>query len=139
MASGIYNRLKSDLMSKNVDLTGDTIMVALMGVGHAFSAAHNVWSDVSANELTQGDWVGYLDGGTTLDGLSVSGTTTVKWNATDVTWTASTIIAYHAVIYDVSNSNSLICSIDFGAAKSTEAEDFKIRWDNTNNAIIMLT
>ena len=139
MASGIYNRLKEDIMTKKVDLSGDTIMVALMGVGHSFSAAHNYFSDVSSNQIDPLSFVGYVGGGAVLGGLSVAGTTTTKWNASDVSWPSSTIIAYHAVVYDASNSNSLICSIDFGGAKSTEAEDFKIRWDNTNNAIIMLT
>jgi len=139
LSSGIYNRFKQDCLSGLVDLTGDTIMCALMKVSHAFSADHNVWSDVSANEIDPSGFVGYVSGGATVDGLSVYGTTTAKWNAGDVSWPLSTIISYHAVLYNASNSNSLMCSLDFGGAKSTEAEDFKIRWDNDVNAIITLT
>ena len=139
MSSGIYNCFKQDCMTKRVDLSGDTIMVALMSDSHVFSAAHNYWSDVSANEIDPSGFVGYIQGGNTLSGLTVYGTTTAKWNATDISWNNSTIIAYHAVIYDATASGALICSIDFGGGKSTEAEDFKIRWDNAVNAIITLT
>jgi len=139
MASGLYNRFKQDVMKKLVDLSGDTIMVALMTSSHSYSPDHNVWADVSVNEINPSGFVGYLAGGGTLSGLTVYGTSTAKWNATDISWPSSTIIAYHAVVYDASNSNSLILSLDFGGAKSTEAEDFKIRWDNDINAIITLT
>ena len=139
MSSGIYNRFKQDVLTKKVDLSGDTIMTALMGAGHSYSAAHNVFSDVSANEIPASGFVGYIQGGATVNGLSVAGSSTVKWNAADVSWADSTIIAYHAVLYDANNSNSLICSLDFGGPKSTEAEVFKIRWDNVTNAIITLT
>jgi len=139
MAGGIYNRFKQDCLKKLVDLSSDTIMCALMTSSHAFSADHNVWSDVSINEINPSGFVGYVAGGATVDGLSVYGTTTAKWNASDVAWPLSTIIAYHAVLYDANNSNSLICSLDFGGPKSTEAEDFKIRWDNSVNAIITVT
>jgi hypothetical protein len=139
MSSGIYNIFKQKCMTGEMDLSGDTILVGLMTNSHAFSASHNYWSDVSSNEINPSGFVGYIAGGGTLDGLSVYGTTTAKWNAADITWNDSTIIAYHAVVYNASASGALICSIDFGAMKSTEAEDFKIRWDNIDNAIIMLT
>ena len=54
MTSGIYNRFKANLMNKEVDLEADTIKVALLNNSHSFTATHNTWSQVSANELASG-------------------------------------------------------------------------------------
>jgi len=53
-----------------------------------------------------------------------------KWNATDSAWTTATFTAYHAVIYDSTAGNDLICSIDFGGAKTVSAGTFTIQWDS---------
>jgi hypothetical protein len=126
MASGIYNRFKANLMNKVIDLEADTVMVMLMTTVHAFTATHNVIGDVSANEITG---TAYVAGGAELTGKSVTQAATTKWDGTDVTWAASTITAYHAIIYnDLAGSDELICSIDFGGAKSSSEGDFKIAW-----------
>lgn len=127
MASGIYSCFKGDLMEKQVDIGngGDTIKVALLDDSHAFDAANAVWGDVSANEISG---TGYVADGATLASQAVTEATTTKWDAADVAWTSSTWTAYHAVIYDATNTNSLICSIDFGAAKTVSSGTFTIQW-----------
>ena len=137
MASGIYSCFKEDLMTKAVDLVNDEIRVILLNNSHAFNAAHATYADVSANELAATG--NYASGGALLSGKSVTAGATTLWNATDTVWSSATFTAYHAVIYNVTNSNSLICSIDFGSDREVTAEDFKIRWDNTLNAILTLT
>lgn len=127
MASGIYNRFKANLMTKEIDLEADTIKAALLNDSHAFSAAHNQWSEVSANELANGN--GYTTGGEALVSKAVTQAATTKWDAADVEWTSATFTAYHAVIYDDTLLNDdLICSIDFGGAKTVSAGTFKIEW-----------
>lgn len=128
MASGIYTAFKEDLMTKTVNLGsgGDTIKVALMNNSHAFSAANSVWSDVSANEASG---TNYTAGGATLGSQSVTAGTTTKFDAADTAWSTATITAYHAVLYDTTNTNSLICSFDFGGAKTATAGTFTIVWD----------
>jgi hypothetical protein len=123
-------------MTGAVDLATDEIRVILLDNDHAFDAAHTTYASVLGNELASAG--NYDTGGQQLVGMSVTVGTTTKWNATDVTWVNGAFTAYHAVIYDVTNSNSLICSIDFAIAKTVLNEDFKIRWDNTSNAIITL-
>ena len=134
MASGIYNRAKANWFNKEVDLEADTINVALMATGHAFDAAHNTWSQVSANEMSG---TGYDAGGKALEGKAVTQAAVTKWDATDIVWTVATFTAFHAVIYDISATSNLICSIDFGGGKSVSGGTFTIQWDAAG--IITLT
>jgi len=115
-------------MEKQVDIGdgGDTIKVALLDDNHSFTATNTVWGDVSANELGSGD--GYTTGGETLGSQTVTVAATTKWDAADTAWSAASFTAYHAVIYDVTNTSSLICSIDFGAAKTVSSGTFTIQW-----------
>ena len=127
MTSGIYNCFKGDLMEKQVDIGdgGDSIKIALYDDSHAFTATDTVYT--ATNELaTTG---GYTQDDKALAGQAVTTAATTKWDATDTAWTAATFTAYHAVIYDVTNTNSLICSIDFGAAKTVSSGIFTIQWN----------
>ena len=127
MASGVYNRFKANLMNKVVDLEADTIKVALLNNSHSFTAGDNTWSQVSANELANGN--GYTTGGATLASMVVTQAATTSWDAADVSWTTATFTAYHAVIYDTTASDNLICSIDFGGAQSVASGTFTIQWN----------
>lgn len=124
MASGIYSRFKANLMNKVVDLEGDTINVALYDDSHAFNAAHTDYT--TDNELATAG--GYTQGGSALAGKAVTEGATTKFDATDHAWTSATFTAYHAVIYDSTAGNDLICSIDFGGAKTVSAGTFTIQW-----------
>lgn len=134
MASGIYERFKANLMNKEVDLEGDTIKVILLDDSHSFTATDNVKGDIVANEVTGTE---YVAGGATLSGKGVTQAAATKWDATDVTWAATTITAAHAVIYDSSVTDNLICSIDFSGNKSSASGDFTIQWNSSG--IITLT
>lgn len=126
MSSGIYNRFNANLMNKEVDLEADTIKVMLLDDSHSFTATHNQKSEIVANEISG---TGYTAGGEELASKAVTQGATTKWDAADVEWTTATFTAYHAVIYDDTLTNDdLICSIDFGAAKSVTAGTFKIQW-----------
>lgn len=126
MASGIYNRFKANLMNKIIDMEADTIKCMLLDNSHAFSAGDNVIGDVSANEISG---TGYTAGGATLAGKAVTQAATTKFDATDTAWTTATFTAYHAVLYDDTiATDDLICSIDFGAAKTVTAGTFTIQW-----------
>ena len=122
--SGIYNIFKANLMNKEVDLDTDVIKVALYDGTHAFTASDTVYT--TSNEITG---AGYTAGGATLANTTVSGTTTVAFDADDAAWSDATFTAYGAVIYDTSVSNNLICTIDFGGAKTVADGTFTIQWD----------
>jgi hypothetical protein len=125
MASGIYNRFKANLMNKEVDLEADTIKVALYNNSHSFTATDTDYT--TTNELATAG--GYTQGGAALAGKAVTEAATTKWDATDLAWTSASFTAYHAVIYDSSVSNDLICSIDFGGAQTVTNGTFTIQWD----------
>ena len=126
MASGIYNCFKGDLMEKQVNLAtaGDTINVALYDNIHAFNATDTVYT--TTNELATAG--GYTQGGATLAGQTVTTAATTKFDGTDTAWAAATFTAYFAVIYDSTNADSLICTIDFSGAKTVAAGTFTIQW-----------
>jgi hypothetical protein len=127
MASGIYNCFKGDCFEKQVNLGtgGDTIKVALYDNSHAFTATDTVYT--STNELATAG--GYTQGGATLANQSVTTGATTKFDGDDTAWTTATFTAYHAVIYDSTNTSSLICSIDFGGAKTVASGTFTISWN----------
>lgn len=139
MASGVYTRHLANLMSKLVNMHsgGDTFKVALLDNSHSFNPDHNVWTDVSANEISG---TGYTTGGEALTGQSVTQDDTndlAFWDATDVEWTSATFTAYHAVIYDDTVSDNLVLSIDFGGEKSVTSGTFTIIW--SANGIFRIT
>jgi len=128
MASGTYDVLKVDLYDGSVNLAsgGDTITVALYDNVHAFSAGDTVYT--STNELPTA--TGYTQPGQTLAGQTISlATNTATFDATDISWTSATFTTAHAVIYDTTNTSSLMHSIDFGGDQSVTAGTFTIVWN----------
>lgn len=136
MASGIYDRFKANLMNKIVDLEADTVIVILLDDSHGFTTTHNNLTDVSANELATAG--GYTQQDKELGSKAVTQAAITKWDGADVEWTSATFTAYHAVLYDETASNDLICSIDFGGAKTVTAGTFKIQW-HTNGILTLAT
>jgi hypothetical protein len=143
MASGIYDVFKEDLMDASVNLAfgQDALRVALMTTGHTASTTpadfqtDAVWADVSADEIAG---TGYTANGELLANQSVAVATGVAtFDGDDTTWVVATFSAYHAVIYDATNANSLICSIDFGGIQSVAGGTFTIEWNSSG--IISLT
>ena len=129
MASGIYDCFKMDLPGKQVNLAtgGDTVKVTLYDNNHAFAATAVTYT--TANELATAG--GYARGDKSLSGGDISCTSnTVTWDATDISWTSASFTAYHAVIWDSTNTNSLICSIDFGGAETVYSGTFTIQWNS---------
>ena len=128
MASGVYNAFLTDMFDGSINLSngGDAIKVALLNNSHTFTATNAVWADVSANEISG---TGYTAGGGTLDNQALTGTATVTWDADDEEWLTATFTAYHLVIYDTTNTNSLIASYDFGGAEQVTAGTFTIQWN----------
>lgn len=133
MASGVYNIFKSELMKARINLTSDTIKVALLNSNHTFdpsSVVNQAWSDISVNE-TSG--TGYVSGGKILSGTAVNVDNNDNegvFSANNATWSASTITASHAVIYDdTTTPKFLIASIDFNQEVSSTNGNFQIQWD----------
>ena len=103
--------------------------MALLSALASFNATHDVFSDVSANEVTG---AGYTAGGQTIANKAVttddSGSLGV-FDADDLTWPSSTITARYAAVYDETAGNRLICLIDFGESYASSNDNFTIRWN----------
>lgn len=81
--------------------------------------------DAACTEVANGN--GYTTGGATLANKAVTEASRVtKFDADDVQWTSSTIIARYAVLYEGEN---LLVWVDFGENKASEAGTFKITWN----------
>lgn len=131
MASGVYNNFKAELMngSYNLGSGGNTLKLALLNNSHSFVAENDVFSDVSANQISG---TGYTAGGATLANQAVSIDDTDDegvFDADDVSWTTASFTAYHGVLYNTSVTNDLILSIDFGGAQTVTAGTFTIQWN----------
>jgi len=137
MASGIYDVFKEDMMdgSINIDTGGDTIKIALMDNSHPTASgdlqSDATWADVSANEIDNTSGSSYTEGGgETLAGQVVAVSSgTASFDATDQQWTSATFSAWHAVLYDTTNADSLICTIDLGGEQTVSAGTFTIQWN----------
>jgi hypothetical protein len=113
---------KADFLGGVIDLDTDVIKIALYTSAATLSAATTVYS--SANEVVGAN---YVAGGNTLTGGVITiDTTTAIVDFADSTWSAATITARGALIYDSSKSNKAIAVLDFGSDKTSTAGDFTV-------------
>jgi len=128
-----FNAARKFLLDGTIDLDTDTIQVALVSSAYTFSAAHTVWANISANEVSG---TGYTAGGQALanKALTYDGSA-AKFDADDTVWAASTITARWAIMYKVGTinglTNPLLCAYlldDTPADVSSNNADFTIQW-----------
>lgn len=116
--------------------TGNTFKIALYTSSATLSATTTAYT--TANEVTG---TNYTAGGNTLTNITptTSGTTGYT-DFNDTTWTASTITANGAMIYNNTNSNRAVAILAFGGDKSSTAGDFTIQFPtaDASNAIIRI-
>ena len=130
MASVVYNSFKNAIMGGGINLSADTVKVALVSAYTPDIDNDTTYADITGEVIGS---TGYTTGGETLTNLSLTQDNTDNegvWDADDVTWTTSTITASAAVIYDTTYSNQLICFIDFGSSKSSSSSNFTIQWNS---------
>jgi len=134
MASKLYGSFIAKSLNKEIDWDSDTIKVALVASTYTPDQdAHDYYDDVVADQVSG---TGYTAGGATLASKTVSysgGTNKLVLDAADVTWSASTITARYAIVYDaqtgVNSTSPLIGYVDFGADQSSSSGNFTITWD----------
>lgn len=109
MAVGTFTLYRANLDDLRMqDLTGATVKIALVSSSYtpdATNTGHSLWSEVSANEIANGN--GYTTGGATLATDTVSTTTNGwKYDSDDPAWTASggAIPAWRYAVMYVSGS-----------------------------------
>lgn len=101
---------------------GSTFKIALYTNSASFDATTVAYT--TSNEVVG---TGYTAGGNTLINITpVSSSTTAFADFEDSIWTAATITARGAMIYNTSSGNPAVAILDFGADKTSTAGDFTI-------------
>ena len=103
--------------------TGDTFKIALYTSSASLDATTTAFS--TTNEVSTSGT--YTSGGGTLTSVTptTSGTTAIC-DFSDVSFTSATITARGCMIYNSSDSNKSVATIDFGGDKTSTAGDFTI-------------
>lgn len=132
MASLIYNDFKESLLNGSINLSSDTIKIALVTSSYTPDQdAHDNFDDVT-NEVTG---TNYTAGGNTLT-VTVSQDNTNNrgvFDANDTSWTSASIANIRgAVIYKstgTASTSKLICYIDFGQDQNVINGTFQITFN----------
>lgn len=125
----------------SVNLDTDTIKVALFtnsvtGADANASEAYGSGTWATTNEVTSS---GYTAGGITLANPSLTTPSSGSFRLTDtntgVAWTTVTFIARGALIYDVTASNRVLGTINFGSNQTVAGGTFTITWDSVDKIL----
>jgi hypothetical protein len=117
--------------------TADTFKVALFTSSATLSAATTAYS--TTNEVATAG--GYTAGGNTLTVVAPTSTgTTAFLDFNDSTWSAATITANGALIYNSTQGDKAVAVLAFGADKTSTAGDFTIQMPtaSSTDAIIRI-
>jgi len=128
-----YGQALMKALNKEIDWDSDTIKVMLCTSSYTPDQDTHVYKDVSVTNEVEGD--GYTAGGATLASKTIgytAGTNVIKLDAADTVWTASTITARYAVIYDDTpeSNKPLLGYVDFGEDEESTSTDFTIQWSS---------
>lgn len=129
---------KQALLDGEMDFSSDTsqtFKIALFTSSATLDATTTAYS--TTNEVSG---TGYTAGGNTLT-ISTNPTTsgtTAYLSFSNTTWSAATLTARGALIYQSGGSNPAVAVLDFGADKTSTAGDFTIQFPtaDASNAII---
>lgn len=127
----LYNHT-SRLFANGSNAAADTYKLKLYSAA-TFNAADTALSGVTGTEATTG--TGYTAGGQALTNVAVTTVTTndAKFDADDVTWTASggSISAAYGILYNDTDANDPpLAFIDFDGTQSAgDGTDFKVVWN----------
>ena len=117
---------------------GDTFKIALYDNNASFTAATTAYT--TSDEVVGS---GYTAGGNTLTNIDpTSSGTTAFLDFADTTWSAATITARGALIYNSSAvGNPAVAVLDFGADKTSTAGDFTVVFPtaDASNAIVRIS
>jgi hypothetical protein len=130
-----YGNLVLGILNKEVDWDSDTIKVSLHTSSYSPDQDTHDFQDDLTNEVSSSG-TNYTTGGNTLASKTTgytAGTNVAKFSAGSVTFSAVTLTARYAVVYDASGgsagANRLIAYVDFGADVSPVAGDLVITWN----------
>lgn len=127
----LYNHTAARFAS-GANAESDTYKLILC-TSATFNAADATFAAITKTEVANGN--GYTTGGVSLSNVVVSTVTTndAKFDADDVTWTASggPLTASYAILYNDTDANDPpVAFIDFGGSQTAgDTTQFKIVWN----------
>ena len=127
----LYNHT-AKRFGEGTNASGDTYKLMLCTAA-TFDAADATLAEITKTETSNG--AGYTTGGQALTGVAVTTVSTngAKFDANDVTWTASggPITAAYGIIYnDTDTDDPPVAFVDFGGTETAgDGTDFKVTWD----------
>lgn len=127
MAVTIYHGFKYLQFTNSIDLLSDTIKIMLVN-GYTPNAAHQYRDEVEAEEVIG---TGYIDGGKTLAGRSVSSVSPITFDADNVDWQSSSITATGAILYKDTGdaaTSPLIAYFPYTGTKISTDGEFLHEW-----------
>lgn len=140
ISAHFYNKFFTNLAQGHVNLTTDTIKLALCTSSYTpTQATDQYWSTPQANEITG---TGYTAGGATVGSIAI---TDSGWDfsGANVSWTGASFTARYAVLYDATPgsaaSDILIGYIDFGANETVSSGTFSVDWSSSGIGQITLS
>lgn len=139
ISQAMCTSFKVDLLAGVQDFDTDVFKIALYTSAATLSAATTAYT--ATGEVAAGG--GYTTGGNTLT-VSVTPTftgTTAFVSFANTTWSAATITARGALIYNSSKSNKAVAVLDFGSDKTSTSGDFTVVMPtaDSSNAIIRIS
>jgi hypothetical protein len=130
----VYYKAITSLANSEIDWGTHTIKCALFTSSLSPSQSADQYFDAAPYTSNQVTGTGYTAGGATLASKTEAFASNVKqFDAANAVWSASTITARYAVVYDdtPSSNKPLVCYVDFGSDVPSSAGDFTIAWDAT--------
>lgn len=133
-----YDSFPQKVLNGDINVTTDSIYVALMTSAHSYTATHSIWTQINSNQIANGNGYTRVDGGTSgraLSSITLTSTaaSTLTWDAGDSLWSAAggSIAAEHAVLVDATASGDpLMWNINFGVTETAgDGTTFKITWN----------
>ena len=131
MANIVPNSFKSGLLKGtfNFDTSGNggnAFKCALYTSISSYSTASTVYLAGTGNGEVSSSGTSYTAGGNALTNNGIAGTTTAFVDFADLTFGTATVTARGCMIYNSSDSNKSVATIDFGGDKTSTAGDFTV-------------
>jgi len=136
IVQGMCSQFKQDILLGIHDLDTDTLKIALYTEDANIDTSTTVYTAIGEVSGT-----GYITGGQTLTGVSVSlSGTTAFVDFANPSWAGASFTAKGALIYNFSKSNKAIAVLDFGANKTATNTTFEIQFpaNAANTAVIRI-
>lgn len=136
LRQGLTTSFKKEILLGEHNLESNTLKIALYTALATLDENTTVYT--TTNEITG---TGYVAGGQTLSGVSVSTSGLIAYVSFDnVVWDPASFTARGALIYNSSVGNKSIAVLDFGSDKQTTTKfTIEVPPDTATAAIIRIT